>query len=74
MPTTNYTTLGTNGFGRSDTRDKLREFFEVNSRYIAVAALMGLAKEGESDITNQTVADAIVQYGIDPDKADPSTL
>jgi len=74
MPTTNYTTLGTNGFGRSDTRDKLREFFEVNSSYIAVAALMGLAKEGESSITSQTVADAIEKYGIDPNKADPSTL
>lgn len=66
-----YTVLGTDGFGRSDTRAQLRKFFEVNRYYIAVAALKTLADEGV--VTAGTVSDAISKYGIDPDKPDPAT-
>jgi pyruvate dehydrogenase E1 component len=66
-----YKVLGTDGYGRSDSRVKLREFFEVNRYYIAVAALKSLAEEGK--IPAQTVADAIVKYGIDPNKPNPVT-
>jgi pyruvate dehydrogenase E1 component len=66
-----YKVLGTDGFGRSDSRVKLREFFEVNRHYITVAALKSLAEEGK--IPAQTVADAIAKYGIDPNKPNPVT-
>ena len=64
-----YVVLGTDGFGRSDTRAKLRHFFEVNRYYIAVAALKALADDGEIEI--KTVNKAIKQYGINPDKPNP---
>jgi len=67
-----FTALGTDGFGRSDTREKLREFFEVDSRYVTIAALHALAKEGKMDAV--TVAKAVQQYGIDPDKPNPATI
>jgi pyruvate dehydrogenase E1 component len=67
-----YVTLGTDGFGRSDGRDALRRFFEVDRRYIAVTALKALADDGKVD--QKTVAEAIKKYDIDPDKADPVTL
>ncbi|MDA0679246.1 MAG: pyruvate dehydrogenase (acetyl-transferring), homodimeric type [Proteobacteria bacterium] len=67
-----YVTLGTDGFGRSDGRDALRQFFEVDERYIAVAALKALADEGKLD--QKTVSQAIRKYGIDPEKPDPVTL
>jgi len=67
-----YVTLGTDGFGRSDGRDALRRFFEVDKRYIAVTALKALADDGKID--HETVAGAIRKYGIDPDKPDPVTL
>jgi pyruvate dehydrogenase E1 component len=63
--------LGTDGFGRSDTRVKLREFFEVNRYYITVAALKSLAQEGVIDVS--LVVDAIKKYGIDPNKPNPVT-
>jgi pyruvate dehydrogenase E1 component len=66
-----YKVLGTDGFGRSDSRDKLREFFEVNRYYITVAALKSLAEEGK--IPASTVAEAIAKYGIDPNKPNPVT-
>jgi pyruvate dehydrogenase E1 component len=66
-----YKVLGTDGFGRSDTRAKLREFFEVNRYYITVAALKSLAEEGK--IPTSTVAEAIAKYGIDPNKPNPVT-
>jgi len=66
-----FVTLGTDGFGRSDTREKLREFFEVDRRYVTVAALHGLALDGKLD--GKTVAKALQQYGIDPDKPNPAT-
>jgi pyruvate dehydrogenase E1 component len=66
-----YKVLGTDGFGRSDSRAKLREFFEVNRYYITVAALKSLAEEGKVPV--QVVADAIAKYGIDPNKPNPVT-
>jgi pyruvate dehydrogenase E1 component len=68
----NYRVLGTDGFGRSDSRAKLRHFFEVNRYFVAVAALKALADQGEGKA--KTVADAIKKYGIDPEKADPTTV
>jgi len=68
----NYKVLGTDGFGRSDTRVKLREFFEVNRYYVAIAALKALAEDGEIDA--KIVAEAIAKYGIDPNKPNPVTL
>ena len=67
-----YVTLGTDGFGRSDARKALRQHFEVDKRYITVAALKALADDKVFD--SKTVAQAIKDYGIDPDKADPVTL
>ncbi|MFC5547754.1 pyruvate dehydrogenase (acetyl-transferring), homodimeric type [Massilia aerilata] len=66
-----YKVLGTDGFGRSDSRVKLREFFEVNRYYITVAALKSLAEEGK--IPASVVQDAIAKYGIDPNKPNPVT-
>ena len=64
-----YKVLGTDGFGRSDTREKLRKHFEVNRYYITVAALKSLADEG--GISTKEVVKAIDKYAIDPDKANP---
>lgn len=64
-----YLTLGTDGFGRSDTRAQLRKFFEVNKYYIVVAALAALAEDGKVDA--KVVADAMKKYGIDPEKPNP---
>lgn len=62
-----YTTLGTDGFGRSDSRGQLRSFFNVNAEHIVVATLKKLADEGEVDI--RLVKDAIESFGINPDQA-----
>ena len=67
-----YSVLGTDGFGRSDTRARLRKFFEVDRYYITVAALSALAHEKVIDAAQ--VTKAIELYGIDPDKPDPVTL
>ena len=67
-----YTVLGTDGFGRSDTRSKLREFFEISREYIVLAALKALADEGQ--IENALVTQAIGALGIDPDKSNPLTV
>jgi pyruvate dehydrogenase E1 component len=64
-----YKVLGTDGFGRSDSREKLRHFFEVNRKFIVVAALNELAKTGQ--IKASVVTDAIKKLGIDPEKANP---
>ncbi|WP_066338787.1 pyruvate dehydrogenase (acetyl-transferring), homodimeric type [Azohydromonas lata] len=64
-----YKVLGTDGFGRSDFRFKLREHFEVNRHYVVVAALKALADEGV--LPARTVADAIAKYGIKADKINP---
>lgn len=66
-----YRVLGTDGFGRSDSRVKLREFFEVNRYYVTVAALKSLAEEGV--ISASVVAQAIAKYGLDPNKPNPVT-
>ena len=67
-----FTTLGTDGFGRSDTREKLRRFFEVNRYYIAIAALKALSDQGE--VENKLVQAAIKKYKIDPEKPNPMTV
>lgn len=67
-----YITLGTDGYGRSDTRQKLREFFEVDRHYIVVAALYALHKDGKLQADKVTAA--IKKYGIDPKKANPITV
>ncbi len=67
-----YITLGTDGFGRSDTRAHLRQFFEVDRHYIVVAALYALSKDGK--IAKSVVVDAMKKYGIDPKKQNPATL
>ncbi len=66
-----YRVLGTDGFGRSDSRAKLREFFEVNRYYITVAALKSLAEEGKIDA--KVVEQAVVKYGLDANKPNPVT-
>jgi pyruvate dehydrogenase E1 component len=66
---TDYKVLGTDGFGRSDTREKLRHFFEVDRHFVVVAALKALADRGE--IEAKKVTEAIKKYGIDPEKCDP---
>ncbi|MSR48298.1 MAG: pyruvate dehydrogenase (acetyl-transferring), homodimeric type [Planctomycetes bacterium] len=63
--------LGTDGFGRSETRQSLRRFFEVDGEHVAIAALWQLAKEGEMKPAD--VAKAIRELGIDPDTASPTT-
>ncbi|MGB5581188.1 MAG: pyruvate dehydrogenase (acetyl-transferring), homodimeric type, partial [Woeseia sp.] len=67
-----FVTLGTDGYGRSDDRKSLRQFFEVDKHYIAVTALKALADDGALD--QKTVTAAIEKYGIDPEKPDPVTL
>ncbi len=67
-----YLTLGTDGYGRSDTREQLRKFFEVDRFHVTVAALKALADEGKVDA--DTVTKAMKQYGIDPDKPNPVTI
>ncbi|RYF00558.1 MAG: pyruvate dehydrogenase (acetyl-transferring), homodimeric type, partial [Comamonadaceae bacterium] len=64
-----YKVLGTDGFGRSDFRSKLREHFEINRHYIVVAALKGLAEDGVMPASK--VAEAIQKYGINADKINP---
>ena len=64
-----FEVLGTDGFGRSDYRAKLRQFFEVNRYYVAVAALKALADDGA--IKPQVVADAIAKYKLDTERIDP---
>ncbi len=67
-----YHVLGTDGYGRSDSRAALRGFFEVDRRYVVVAALKSLADEGKLDAA--TVRSAIDRFGIDPDKPNPVTV
>ena len=66
---TDYNVLGTDGFGRSDSRTRLRYFFEVSAQFIVVAALSALADRGA--IPRSRVADAMEKYGIDPEKPNP---
>jgi pyruvate dehydrogenase E1 component len=67
-----YSVLGTDGYGRSDTRERLRTFFEVNRYYVVVAALYALAKAG--DIPASKVTEAMKKYNVDPNKPNPMTV
>ena len=68
----NYVTLGTDGYGRSDTRQQLRHFFEVDAKYIVLGVLDALVREGE--LKSSVMVDAMKKYGIDPAKPDPWTV
>ncbi|HSD74598.1 MAG TPA: pyruvate dehydrogenase (acetyl-transferring), homodimeric type [Steroidobacteraceae bacterium] len=67
-----YAVLGTDGFGRSDSRAALRRFFEVDRHYITVAALKALSDDGKLDVA--TVTGAMKAFGIDPKKPNPLTV
>jgi pyruvate dehydrogenase E1 component len=64
-----YKVLGTDGFGRSDSREQLRSFFEVNHKYVVVAALTELVKTGA--LKANVVSEAIKKFGLDPEKTNP---
>ena len=64
--------LGTDGFGRSDTRDALRRFFEVDAAHIVIAVLSGLAADGA--LPETTVDEAVCAYGVEVDSPDPWTI
>ena len=64
-----FSPLGTDGFGRSDTREALRRFFEVDTGHVVVATLAAMAADGTLD--PGVVAEAIKRYDIDPELADP---
>jgi pyruvate dehydrogenase E1 component len=66
-----YEVLGTDGYGRSDTRKALRSFFEVDRHHIVVAALDALADEGK--LKRSVLAEAIERYGINPEKPYPAS-
>jgi pyruvate dehydrogenase E1 component len=72
LPGRDYVVLGTDGFGRSDTRKQLRRFFEVDRHYVAAAALKALADR--EVVPQKKVSEAIARYGIDPDKPNPATV
>ena len=63
------TTLGTDGFGRSDTRERLRRFFEMDAEMIVIATLHALAQKGA--VPNELVARAIKDLNVDPEKPFP---
>jgi pyruvate dehydrogenase E1 component len=67
-----YATLGTDGYGRSDRRERLRHFFEVNRYFVAIAALKALADDGA--LSPDVVRSAIEKYGVDPEKPSPVTV
>jgi pyruvate dehydrogenase E1 component len=64
-----FTSLGTDGFGRSDTREALRRHFETDAPHVVVATLAALAAAGE--VKPEVVTDAIARYGVDPECGDP---
>jgi pyruvate dehydrogenase E1 component len=66
-----YHVLGTDGFGRSDSRPGLRAHFEVDRHYVTLAALKALLDQGAEGITAATLQDAMQKYGIDPEKPNP---
>ena len=67
-----YYALGTDGFGRSDTRENLRHFFEVDRYYIVLTALKALSLEQDLDMA--VVHDAMVKYNLDPEKPNPRNV
>lgn len=72
MDNRRFVSLGTDGFGRSDTRESLRTFFEVDRHFIVLAALKALADDGA--MPRQQVTEAIQRYGIDVNKVDPASV
>ena len=72
LPDRTFVPLGTDGMGRSDTREALRRFFEVDTGHVVVGVLSGLLAEGKVDAT--TVTDAIDRYDIDPSATDPMVV
>ena len=66
-----YHVLGTDGFGRSDSREALRKHFEVDRYYVTIAALKALADQGVGGISGKTVLKAMTKYDIDPEKPNP---
>ncbi len=67
-----FVALGTDGFGRSDSREALRDFFEVNRYYVVVAALKALSDEGKLPVAK--VAEAVKKYSLDANKPNPTTV
>ena len=67
-----YEVLGTDGFGRSDSREALRDFFEVDANYVVLASLKALVDEGEMD--SSVVAKAVEKYGININKPNPMVV
>jgi pyruvate dehydrogenase E1 component len=67
-----FYSLGTDGFGRSDTRENLRHFFEIDRYYIIITALRALANEGVMQMSK--VEQAMKKYNIDPEKPNPLTV
>jgi pyruvate dehydrogenase E1 component len=67
-----FVALGTDGFGRSDSREALRDFFEVNRYYVVVAALKALSDEGK--LPAAKVAEAVKKYKLDANKPNPTTI
>jgi len=69
VPSRLFVPLGTDGFGRSDTRTALRRHFEIDMPHVVVATLHALARTGE--VKPETVADAIAHYGLDAESLNP---
>ena len=69
VPDRTFVPLGTDGMGRSDTREALRRHFEVDTGHVVVAVLDGLLADGK--VSEAVVEDAIARYDIDPDAIDP---
>jgi pyruvate dehydrogenase E1 component len=67
-----YTALGTDGFGLSESRESLRDYFEISPRYIAFAAVRALHRQGK--VTDKGIRDFMKKYSIDSDKADPMSV
>ena len=63
--------LGTDGFGRSDSREALRRHFEVDRYYVTIAALKALSDQQADGFSAKTVLEAMASYGIDPEKPNP---
>jgi pyruvate dehydrogenase E1 component len=72
LPDRLFIPLGTDGMGRSDTREALRRFFEVDAAHIVVAVLAALAEQGE--VKAEVVSEAIARYGIDPESSNPAAV
>ncbi|MDY7096146.1 MAG: pyruvate dehydrogenase (acetyl-transferring), homodimeric type [Acidobacteriota bacterium] len=67
-----FSVLGTDGFGRSDTREALRDFFEIDRNWVVVATLKALVDEGAAEVSE--VHKAMKRFGIDPERPDPTTV